>query len=86
LIDFEKRTREPKRGVDETSAEEARDNFRNEMAEVKDGTLHYFQLVIDKVWEGHINWADWNPPKIKLAMFRKTAPSCHEADWPGLEK
>jgi hypothetical protein len=53
---------------------------------VKDGAPQEEELHDDLRWCGYADYADYKPHKIKLALFWKTAPSCHKSDWTGVEK
>jgi hypothetical protein len=35
--------------------------------------------------QSFIDWNTWVPPKMQLALCRRTAPSCYVEDWDGLE-
>lgn len=43
------------------------------------------QQVNDEDLRLVVDWSTWVPPKIQLALCRRTAPSCYMEDWDGLE-
>lgn len=76
----------PAWGFDPISAKDALDDFTSEFDDLKEP---HAQAIEEHDEEGHaqyIDWASWTPPKVTLALFRRTAPSCYVQDWEGLEK
>jgi hypothetical protein len=43
------------------------------------------QQLNDEDHQPLIDWTAWVPPKLKLALCRRTAKSCYVEDWDGLE-
>jgi hypothetical protein len=86
LVDFEKIAGLPGWGVDHKDARETRRRYDKYFRELRQDVEEVEEEHNDPEWEGYVDYAANTPPKLNLALFRKTAPFCDESDWSGLEK
>jgi hypothetical protein len=70
---------------------DAKDEVKDEIAWVLRRLREEFEelkMDVTQMQEDHedFDYKNWKPPKVVLALDRKTAPSCMEDDWEGLER
>ncbi|RDW83108.1 hypothetical protein BP5796_04599 [Coleophoma crateriformis] len=66
-----------------------RSYFAQEFEALKDDTEQYYDNghpdnADDEEADPWPHYKSYTPPELRLALFRRTAPSCFEADWNGL--
>jgi hypothetical protein len=87
LVDYSKIPNvAPTWGIGGEPAGEVLTDFRDEFAEMKEYWQQAFEEHEDENCDEFINWGVWIPPKVKLALCRRTAKSCYVQDWGVLEK
>jgi len=51
----------------------------------RDQTEQFFSQESDPEHDVYVDYTGYVPPEVKLAVLRKTAPSCYASDWHNLE-
>ena len=72
--------------MNEEFADQVLHDYQVQLRAVKHRDMQFFEEHNDEGRPEFIDWAAWSPPKIKLALCRRTAKSCYVQDWDGLEK